>query len=116
MGFMTEQQQGVTIIKIMHDRLDSMIAPQLKSEILFLSNDGVDKILIDLSDVHYADSSGLGAFLFGIRQMKRIDGQLKLFAANEKIMNLVRIARLENVLINYQNKDQALQSFGNDRQ
>ncbi|MDZ7331520.1 MAG: STAS domain-containing protein [candidate division KSB1 bacterium] len=114
MGFITEQQEGVTIIKIAHERLDSMIAPQLKSEILFLSNDGVDKILIDLSEVQYADSSGLGAFLFGVRQMKRIDGQLKLYAANEKIMNLVRIARLDNVLINYQNREEALRSFSSD--
>ena len=111
MGFITEEQKGVTIIKIAEERLDSLIAPQLKSEILFLSNDGVDKILIDLSDVNYADSSGLGSFLFGIRQMKRNNGQLKLYAANERIMSLVRIARLDKVLVNFHNKDEALLSF-----
>jgi len=114
MGFIKEEQEGVTIIKINDARLDSMIAPQLKSEILFLSNDGIDKILIDLSDVNYADSSGLGAFLFGVRQMKRIDGQLKLYAANQRIMSLVRIARLDKILLNFQDRKEAISSFNED--
>jgi anti-anti-sigma factor len=111
MGFVKEEQKGVIIITVEDDRLDSMIAPQLKSEILFLVNDGTTKVLIDLSKVHYADSSGLGAFLFGVRQLKTVDGQLKLFAANERIMSLVRIARLDGVLLNYHDKDQAISSF-----
>ncbi len=98
MGFITEEQKGVTVIKIADKRLDSMIAPQLKSEILFLSNEGVDKILLDLSDVNYADSSGLGSFLFGVRQMRRNNGQFKHYSANERIMSLVRIARLDKIL------------------
>lgn len=111
MGFIKEEQNGVTIIKVEDERLDSMVAPQLKSEILFLANDGVDKILIDLSSVNYADSSGLGAFLFGIRQLKNVDGQLKLFAANERIMSLVKIARLDKVLLNFSDRAAAISSF-----
>ncbi len=111
MGFITEEQKGVTIIKITDERLDSVIAPQLKSEILVLSNDGIDKILIDLSDVNYADSSGLGSFLFGVRQMKRNNGQFKLFSANDRIMSLVRIARLDKILLYFHNREEALLSF-----
>jgi anti-sigma B factor antagonist len=111
MGFVKEEQKGVTIIKVEDERLDSMIAPQLKSELLFLANDGKKNILIDLSNVNYADSSGLGAFLFGIRQLKNIDGQLKLFSANDRIMSLVRIARLDNVLLNFYDKEEAISSF-----
>ncbi len=111
MGFIKEEQKGVTIIKIEEERLDSMIAPQLKSELLFLVNDGKKNVLLDLSNVNYADSSGLGAFLFGIRQLKNVDGQLKLLAANERIMSLVRIARLGGVLLNFHEKEQAITSF-----
>jgi len=114
MGFIKEEQKGITIIKIEDERLDSMIAPQLKSELLILTNDGVKKILIDLSNVSYADSSGLGAFLFGIRQLKNLDGQLKLLAANKRIMSLVRIARLDGILLNYFDKEEAISSFNED--
>jgi len=111
MGFVKEEQKGITIIKVEDERLDSMIAPQLKSELLFLANDGKKNILIDLSGVSYADSSGLGAFLFGIRQLKNINGQLKLLAANKRIMSLVRIARLDKILLNYHDKEEAISSF-----
>lgn len=111
MGIVKEQQKGVTIIKIKDERLDSVVAPQLKSEVLFLVKEGTRNVLIDLSDVNYADSSGLGAFLFGIRQLKNVEGQLKLLAANERIMSLVRIARLDGILLNFHNREQAISSF-----
>ncbi len=111
MGFVKKEQKGIMIIKVEDERLDSIIAPQLKSELLFLVNDGIKNILIDLSNVTYADSSGLGAFLFGIRQLKNIGGQLKLFSANDRIMSLVRIARLDGILLNYHDKEEAISSF-----
>jgi anti-anti-sigma factor len=106
-----EKMDDVTIIKIDKERLDSMLAPLLKSDLLVLVNEGVKKILIDLSDVTYADSSGLGALLFGLRQLKGTEGQLKLFAANDRVMSLVRIARLDDYLHNYDDRDQAIRSF-----
>ena len=111
MGFVKEEQKGVTIIKVEEERLDSVNAPQLKSELLFLVKEGKRNVLIDLSNVSYADSSGLGSFLFGIRQLKNMDGQLKLLAANERIMSLVRIARLDNILLNFYDREQAISSF-----
>ena len=111
MGFVKEEQKGVIVITIEDERLDSIIAPQLKSELLFLVNEGKKNIVIDLSNVNYADSSGLGALLFGIRQLKNVAGQLKLLAANERIMSLVRIARLDGFLRNYYDKDEAISSF-----
>lgn len=106
-----ETMDDVTIVKIDKERLDSILAPILKSELLVLVNEGVKKILIDLSNVTYADSSGLGALLFGLRQMKGLEGQLKLFAANERVMSLVRIARLGDFLHNYEDKHKAIASF-----
>jgi anti-anti-sigma factor len=111
MGFITEEKEGITIIKIDEDRLDSMVSPHLKSEFLVLANQGVKRILIDLSRVTYVDSSGLGALLFGSRQFKNNQGQLKLVAANDRVMSLIRIARLENHLVNYAKEQDALLSF-----
>ena len=111
MSLLKEEQDGITIIKVAKDRLDSIIAPQLKSELLILVSEGAKKILIDLSDVTYTDSSGLGALLFGFRQLKNNHGQLKLYAANDRIMTLVRIARLDGFLLNYRDKNEAIFSF-----
>jgi len=114
MAFVKEDTDGVTIIKIENERLDSVIASDLKSELLLSVDGGANKILLDLSQVNYADSSGLGALLFGLRQLKNLGGQMKLLAANNKVMSLIRIARLEELLLNYENKTEALTSFKNE--
>lgn len=114
MVFTKEDKDGITIIKVEKERLDSLIASDLKTELLLSVNGGATKIIIDLSKVVYADSSGLGALLFGLRQLKNIGGKMKLLAANNKIMNLVRIARLEAFLENYNEKNEAIASFDID--
>ncbi len=114
MAFVRENKDGITIIHIENERLDSIIASDLKTELLLSVDEGANKILIDLSRVNYADSSGLGALLFGLRQLKNLGGQMKLLAANNKVMNLIRIARLDNFLLNYEDKEDALTSFVSD--
>lgn len=111
MDIKREKKDDVIIVTIDKERLDSVLAPILKSELLVLVNEGVKKILIDLSNVSYADSSGLGALLFGLRQLKNMEGQLKLFAANDRVMSLVRIARLDDFLHNFDDKNKAIESF-----
>jgi anti-anti-sigma factor len=70
--------------------------------------------LVVLSEVNYADSSGLGALLFGLRQLKNLGGQLKLLGAKNRVFNLIKIARLENYLPNFDDKKAAIESFKAD--
>lgn len=111
MSFEKENKNDIKIIRIDREKLDSTIAPELKTELLLLVDQGIKKILVDLTKISYADSSGLGALLFGLRQLRDVNGTLKLLGANTRIMNLIRIAKLEKILINVQNEEEALKSF-----
>jgi anti-sigma B factor antagonist len=111
MAFVKDEKNGVTIIKIENERLDSLIASDLKTELLLSVDGGSNKILMDVSQVIYADSSGLGALLFGVRQLQNMGGQMKLLGANRKVINLIKIARLNDRLPNYEELDTALASF-----
>lgn len=114
MGFKKEIKDGVTTITVDSERLDSTIAPEFKSTLLLSVDQGEKHIIIDLSKVNYADSSGLGAILFGFRQLKSIGGKLRLFAANNRIMSLVRIARLDVFLQNFDKMNLAVASFNEE--
>ena len=114
MAFVKNEINGIVIIKVANERLDTLIASDLKTELLLTVDGGANKILIDLSDVQYADSSGLGALLFGLRQLQNIGGQMNLCGANKKVMNLIKIARLEDWLTNYEDKKEALTNFLNE--
>lgn len=106
-----ESKDDVSIIRLKDERLDSNIAPELKAELLILVDQGAKKIIVDLKNVTYADSSGLGALLFGLRQSRDNGGSLLIVGANSRITNLIRIAKLEEILINYENEIDALANF-----
>ncbi|MBN2013224.1 STAS domain-containing protein [candidate division KSB1 bacterium] len=111
MEFQKESIDDVTIIRIESERLDTNVAPELKAELIILAEQGILKVLIDISKVYYADSSGLGALLFGVRQYRDHDGQFKLLGANTRVQNLIRIAKLDHILTNFDNEQSALESF-----
>ncbi|MFQ5866116.1 MAG: STAS domain-containing protein [bacterium] len=112
MEYREEKIGDVLIIRILQPRLDTDIAPELKTEILRLIEQvGEHRILIDLKEVDYVDSSGLGALLFAARQTKAKSGMLRLVNSNQKFLNLIRIAKLDSVIVNYNNEGKAIKSF-----
>ncbi|MFQ5676294.1 MAG: STAS domain-containing protein [bacterium] len=114
MKFRKENIDGVTVVRVEESRLDSNISSEVKTELLSLvENEGAQKILIDLKEVDYVDSSGLGALLFGHRQAKLNSGHLKLVNLNPKIATLISIAKLENILEGFSSEKEALKSFQN---
>ncbi|MFQ5708801.1 MAG: STAS domain-containing protein [bacterium] len=112
MQFQEEKRGDVLIFKVSHPRLDNSLAPDFKTQMLSLIEKKAEKkILIDLASVEYVDSSGLGALLFGLRQAKAKSGLLKLLHTNQKVSNLLRIAKLEKVLESFEDEQQAVESF-----
>ena len=61
MKFTVDKQEKYTMLKLHEEKLDSSVAPQLKSELITLHAEGVQNIILDLSEVKYTDSSGLSA-------------------------------------------------------
>lgn len=114
-----EQDQigDVCVLRVAEPRLDSTIAPEFKTELLRLvEQEGHRKILVDLKTVEYADSSGLGALLFGLRQSRNFDGILKLVNLNPRVLSLIRIAKLDSVLEAFDDEQEAVESFAEEEE
>ena len=102
----------VQVLRIEEPRLDSALSSELKTELLrLIENEKAEHILIDLAAVEYIDSSGLGALLFGHRQVKSHNGILKMLHLNQKVRTLIKIANLEQILVSYDDEKEALESF-----
>jgi anti-sigma B factor antagonist len=114
MNFKTETRQGVTILRMEETRLDSAFAPDLKAELLLYAKQPKPRLLLDMAKVDYTDSSGLGAILFGIRQIRNAHGNLKLVYLQPRVLTLIKIAKLDNVIESYDNEDEAVASFETD--
>ncbi len=98
MKYSVDKQEKYTLLRLNEEKLDSSIAPQLKSEMVTLHAEGVRNIILDLSEVKYTDSSGLSALLVGNRILQEDNGIFILARLSEHTMKLIKISQLDSVL------------------
>ncbi|MEM9896017.1 MAG: STAS domain-containing protein [Bacteroidota bacterium] len=106
MNFKVESYDNYSIAKIEEEKLDSTLAPELKSEMLNLAQEGVKSLVIDMSPVKYVDSSGLSALLVGNRSFSET-GAFVLFGINDHVMKLIKISQLDKVMNLVASKEEA---------
>ncbi|HHU35240.1 MAG: STAS domain-containing protein [Bacteroidales bacterium] len=98
MEFNIESKDNRTIIRILSEKLDTHIAPALKSELVLVSGKGEKNIILDLEKCNYCDSSGLSAILVANRLCKNAGGKFVLCGLNEAVERLITISQLDTVL------------------
>jgi len=84
---------------------------QIKERIRDLLADGQRKILLNLADVSYIDSAGLGALISSYTTVKRENGKLKLVNLTKRIQDLLAITKLITVFDTYDTEREAIDSF-----
>jgi anti-sigma B factor antagonist len=85
----------------------------VREAIANLRETGANKILLNLADVSFIDSSGLGELASAYARLNKDGGQLKLMNLPTRIVDLLRITKLDTVLIAFASEPAALQSFNN---
>ena len=98
MEFNIEKRDNYTFIQVLTEKLDTNIAPSLKSELVLISGKGEKNIILDLSKVKYCDSNGLSAILVANRLCKNANGTFVLTGLNEAVDRLITISQLDTVL------------------
>jgi anti-sigma B factor antagonist len=98
MEFKIEKQDNYTLIQVLEEKLDTHIAPTLKSELVLVSGNGEKNIVLDLSKCRYCDSSGLSAILVANRLCKNANGTFVLTGLNDAVERLITISQLDTVL------------------
>lgn len=98
MKFETNIQEHFTVLKVLEEKLDSQIAPFVKSEFVTLNTSGMNNIILNMEHVKFADSSGLSAILMANRLFSESGGILVLCHLNDHVMKTIEISRLHTVL------------------
>ena len=98
MEFKIEKLDNYTQIQVMIDKLDTHIAPSLKSELVLIAGNGEKNIILDLSNCRYCDSSGLSAILVANRLCKNANGTFVLSGLQTAVERLITISQLDTVL------------------
>src|SRR5689334_15311965 len=84
---------------------------QLREAVKDLLGSGKKKILLNLGDVSYVDSSGIGELVSSYTTTNNQGGQLKLLNLTKKIQDLLMITKLLTVFQTYDNEQEAIGSF-----
>ncbi|MBN2681544.1 MAG: STAS domain-containing protein [Bacteroidales bacterium] len=107
MDFKITKQDNYTLVQVVVDKLDTHIAPTLKSELVLISGNGEKNIILDLSNCRYCDSSGLSSILVANRLCKNANGIFVLTGLQTAVERLITISQLDTVLNITDKVDQA---------
>ena len=98
MKYNIDKQAKFSVLALEEENLNSLIAPNLKSEFIFLRNEGVSNLILDLTNVKYVDSSGLSAILTANRLWKDYGMFILTGIHHPSVQKLIEISRLESIL------------------
>lgn len=107
------ENQGAAVIRPMGQRMDLQVAGEFRAALLELIQTGHTKLVVDLEDVNFIDSSGLGALVTALKTVKlrNTDGDVRLANVRPPVVALLEIIRLHRVFSSYPSVDLAAQSF-----
>lgn len=83
---------------MLNDKLDALLAPDLKSELVVIVEDGEKNILVDLSNCKYCDSSGISALLLGNRLCIGVNGKFVLYGLSPRVKEMMDLVGFDSLL------------------
>lgn len=98
MKFSIDLQDRYVVLSLQEEKLDSRVSPKLKSELVLLNAEGNRNIILELSKVQHADSSGISSLLIANRLCSQANGIFALSNVNSSVRKILTISQLESVL------------------
>jgi anti-sigma B factor antagonist len=108
----TKEIKGVKVVTIKDSqRLNAMISETVKSELLSFFEKSNTRLVFDLSNITFIDSSGFGVFLSAMKAANNHNSQFKICNVNSGVMELFKLLQLHHVFEIYDELDPCLESF-----
>lgn len=101
------QENGITIIEL-SGRLDAVSAEQIKQELYELIEEGSTRLLLNMAQVEFIDSHGLGLLVSCLRRTAAEGGDLSLVEVPELCRSVLELTRLTRVFDIYESEDKAV--------
>ena len=111
MKIVERQVEGVVILDLHGKILIGEGDDALRDAVTRVVDGGKTKILLNLADVPYVDSAGLGEIVRCYTTVSRKGGRLKLLNLTKKIKDLLAITKLLTVFETYESEQEAVASF-----
>ncbi len=107
---MSIEKRGNVAVVALTGELDARTAPKFKRDVAPVLKAN-SKVVFDVSQLRFVDSSGLGAILSCLRQLNARDGDLKLCGLSPPVHAPFALVRIHTILKIYSTKDEAIRAF-----
>lgn len=111
MNISTRTVDAVTIVDLGGKLILGEDTEQFRTRMREVILSGAKKILLNMGDVNYIDSSGVGELVRAYASAGSQGGELKLLGLTKKIHDLLTVTKLLTVFETYENEKQAMESF-----
>ncbi len=105
-----EDKNGVAVFSVTGD-IDINSSPDVKKAFENILNDKKDKVIINLKEVNYVDSSGLATIVEILKNLRTYGGKLKLTNLSPKVLGLFEITKLDKLFDIMAGEEEAINSF-----
>lgn len=89
---------GVLVVSVREDRMDAAIALDFKDSMRDLTTDAPPRVLLDLEEVRFLDSSGLGAVIGAMKQLGN-HRKLELAGLKPAVEKVFRLTRMDSIFV-----------------
>ena len=103
----TREADGKTIVAV-GGEIDVYTAPKLRDKITELVGAGSYHLVVDMQQVEFLDSTGLGVLVGGLKKVRAHDGSLQLVCNQDRLLKIFRITGLAKVFVIHESADEAL--------
>lgn len=104
------QEDDATVVQVT-GRLDASVAQEMKAELQELIEDGNTQLVLNLADVNFIDSAGLGVFVSCLRRAATKGGDLRLAEVPEFARSIFELTRLTRVFNIRESEEDALEAL-----
>ncbi|MBS1912724.1 MAG: STAS domain-containing protein [Bacteroidetes bacterium] len=114
MRYTLDHEDNSATMTVHEERLDITNSSNFKAEVLLHTRSGIEIFFIDLSEVVYCDSTGLGALLLAHREMKAAGGATIFIGLSDRLRSFINVSQLDRVLYIYDTREEALADLQSD--
>lgn len=102
-----ENKGKVCVARVLESRMDAKVAPEFKQALADLVAQGQRLFVLDIAEVEFIDSSGLGAIISTLKLIGQ-DGDMVISGASDAVLKLFRLTRMDRVFRIFDNEQAAV--------
>jgi anti-sigma B factor antagonist len=107
------RQETINDVEVLRleGRLEASSARDIREKVSSLSRENRVKLVIDMANVDFIDSSGLGSLVSSLRTVNKLGGDIKISALQDQVRSIFELTRLHRIFGIYNDSTAAAMSF-----